>query len=237
MEHGEQRNYKVAESDMTEVTWHAHISFFRLQKPLNSNTVGTCVFVAKSQKNSMEFSRQSERQKSLCVSHTLLGMLMNWRQWWWIPGGPVRSHKLHHYLPPVILQVHCPHPRRHQVRAGGRFRTSINITPKITTEGELLRECEWHNPHEQKSEERSIFMVIWHNHILYVSSKHVHPKNTDAVPGIFYIMARLGVWGSKRRVKQVQQICIWWVNSSCRDGLARTETHGGKQIHCSCPML
>ena len=55
---------------MTEVTCHAHISFFRLQKPLNSNTVGTCVFVAQSQKNSMEFSRQSERQKSLCQPHT-----------------------------------------------------------------------------------------------------------------------------------------------------------------------
>ena len=62
---------------MTEVTWHACKSFFRLQKPLNSNTVCTCVFVAKSQKNNMEFSRQSGRQKTLCVSHTLLGMLMN----------------------------------------------------------------------------------------------------------------------------------------------------------------
>lgn len=35
---------------------------------------GNCVFVARSQKNNMEFSRQLGKQQSLCVRHTLVGM-------------------------------------------------------------------------------------------------------------------------------------------------------------------
>lgn len=87
------------------------LSFFRLQKPLRSNTVYLCVLMARSQKNNMGFSRRLGKQKSLCVRHTLAGMGMYWRLWSWVAHGPVHRYQLTVTSRQLPCKMQAPHHR------------------------------------------------------------------------------------------------------------------------------